>query len=204
MPIGSYSLTAHYCEHLQKHRPKSVLDVGVGFGLTGALVRQYLDNGVYEDIVHHYGDNAGIEDSIYHWSTRLMGVEPFNYKNPAWHLYDGIFKMSIQEYLSDNQLTPSPQYDFIIFSDVIEHMEKEEGYEVIEGLIGLLNPGGVLMIGTPGVFVEQGAVHGNEYERHRSLWAWNEFPPGFEVIMNGEPDEWKHRMILVKYVKLKK
>lgn len=198
MPVGSYSLTAHYCEHLQKHRPKSVLDVGVGFGLMGAIVRQYLDNGVYEDVVPDENNTY-----IYHWSTRLMGVEPFNYKNPAWNLYDGIFNRSIQEYLTDNELTP-PQYDFIIFSDVIEHMPKEVGYEVIKGLIGLLNPGGVLMIGTPGVFVEQGAVHGNEYERHRSLWAWNEFPPGFEVIMNGEPDEWKHRMILVKYVKPKK
>lgn len=181
MPIGSFSLLYHFADHLQKHRPKTVLDLGIGFGMMGALVRQYLDDGVQP------------------WKTHLIGVEGFEqYRNPSWDLYDDIFVEDIRGFaatLSEREL------DFIIFSDVIEHLDKEEGRIIISMLIRSLKPGGVLMIGTPGIFCEQGAVHGNEYEIHRSVWAWNEFPLGFEVIKNGNPDEFGHRMILVKYVR---
>lgn len=187
MPIGSYSLIYHLAEHLQLHRPKSVLDLGVGFGLAGAIVRQYLDDGVQP------------------WKTVLVGVEAFKeYKNPSWDLYGAVLEMDIRSFLSNNDypgLDGYAKYDFIIFSDVLEHFEKEEGLKLIYDLMGLLNKGGVLWIATPGVWCEQDAVHGNEYERHRSLWKWNEFPSGFEVIKNGQGDEHGHYMILVKYVK---
>lgn len=186
MPVGSFSLTYHFANELQRHRPKSVLDLGIGFGLQGALVRQYLDDGVRP------------------WKTKLIGVEAFReYENPVWDLYTGIYYMTIQEYLAGKSILQDSDlnFDFIILSDVIEHLEKEEGRNIIYKLMDLLNKGGVLMIGTPGVWCEQGAVHGNEYEEHKSLWKWNEFPPGFEVIKDGKGDEFGHYMILVKYVK---
>lgn len=190
MPVGSFSLIYRLAEHLQKHRPKSVLDLGVGFGLAGAIVRQYLDDGVKP------------------FKTELNGVEAFGgYKNTCWGLYDKVFEEDIRAFVDRWLKAPSdPQnknvgFDFIIFSDVLEHFEKEEGLKLIYDLIGLLNKGGVLWIATPGVWCEQDAVHGNEYERHRSLWKWNEFPSGFEVIKNGQGDEHGHYMILVKYVK---
>lgn len=181
MPVGSFSLIYHLAEHLQKHRPKSVLDLGVGFGLAGAIVRQYLDDGVKP------------------WRTELIGVEAFEaYGNPTWGLYNSLLNCSIQDFVSVRR---EHKYDFIILSDVIEHFEKEEGLILIYDLMRMLNKGGVLWIATPGVWCEQDAVHGNEYERHRSLWKWNEFPSGFEVIKNGQGDEHGHYMILVKYVK---
>lgn len=187
MPLGSYSLTYHFADQLCKHQPKSVLDVGIGFGLQGALVRQYLDGGVQP------------------WKTQLVGIEAFAaYRNPLWDLYNHIATCDILDCLFEPVVdTPldGKRFDFIIFSDVIEHFSKEDGYKIIYALIDNLNTGGVLLIGTPAVWAEQGAVYGNEYETHRSLWAWNEFPPGFEVIKNGEPDEFGHRMILVKYVR---
>lgn len=185
MPLGSYSLTYHFADQLCKHQPKSVLDLGIGFGLQGALVRQYLDGGVQP------------------WKTNLVGVEAFSaYRNPTWELYTSIFEQPIQDFIKfHNGHTSTLKFDFIIFTDVIEHFEKEEGREIIYKLMSILTTGGVLLIGTPAVWAEQGSVHGNEYETHRSLWAWNEFPTGFEVIKNGQPDEFGHRMILVKYVK---
>lgn len=184
MPLGSFALINHLADHLCRHRPKSVLDVGVGFGLTGAIVRQYLDSGVQP------------------WKTVLVGIEAFpQYKNPTWDLYGSVLEMDVREFLKDKGLAEFAKYDFIVFTDVVEHFSHEEGEEIIYKLMGMLNKGGVLWIGTPGVWAEQGAVHGNEYETHRSLWKWNEFPPGFEVIKNGEPDEFGHRMILVKYIK---
>lgn len=181
MPIGSYSLTGLIAHELCKAMPKSVLDVGIGFGMQGALVRQWLDHGVQP------------------YNVILEGIEGFtDYRSALWQLYDGIFEMSIQDFLTRN----NGHYDFIIFTDVIEHFEKEEGYNVIQKLIGLLNNGGTLLIGTPGVFVPQHDVHGNEYERHRSFWAATDFPYGFNIIKNGQhPDEYGHMMTLVKYTK---
>lgn len=184
MPIGSFSLLYHYADHLQKHRPKKVLDLGIGFGMIGSLVRQYLCNGVQP------------------WKTELIGVEAWSkYRNPAWDLYDVVHENDILDYVKGTLHQARWNPDFIIFSDVLEHLNKEVGEVLIRDLMTLLAPKGVLMIGTPGIFVAQDAVHGNEYEIHRSLWKWNEFPLGFEVIKNGEPDEFGHRMILVKYVK---
>lgn len=189
MAIGSFSLLYHYCDQLQKHRPKNILDLGIGFGMMGALVRQYLSEGVKKD------------KTLFPWGISLTGIEGFEgYRNPAWDLYDNIIIEDIRNYVPS---IPDKTFDFIIFSDVLEHMSREEGESVIHSLMRTLRPGGVLMIGTPGVFVEQGPVHGNEYERHKSLWKWNEFPPGFEVIKNGQGDEFGHYMILVKYVKPK-
>lgn len=213
MPIGSFSLIYHLADQLQKHRPKHVLDLGVGFGLSGAIVRQYLDHGVFE-----LKSNPEFPDIApwIKWGTRLIGIEGFEgYKNPAWELYDMVKVMDIVDYVDGTigryvdkteegaEHNDTFSTDFIILTDVLEHFTKEEGNILIPKLIKLLSPGGVLLIGTPGVFVEQGAVHGNEYERHKSLWKWNEFPPGFEVIKNGQGDEFGHYMILVKYVKPK-
>lgn len=190
MPVGSFSLIKHFADQLQKHRPKTVLDLGIGYGLFGAIVREYLDDGVQP------------------WKTKLMGVEGFEeYRTPQWGVYDDVIIGDIKHYvngrLTGHNNYPLPTYDFILLSDVLEHFEKEEGRNLIYDIIDRLNCGGVLLIGTPGVFCEQGAVHGNEYERHKSLWAWNEFPVGFEVIKNGKGDEDGHYMILVKYVKPK-
>lgn len=183
MPLGSYSLTYHFADQLCKHRPKTVLDVGVGFGLQGALVRQYLDGGVAP------------------FNTQLLGIEAFgNYRNPVWDLYNQVLEEDLRTAIP-GLLMAKPELDFIIFTDVLEHLERDEGMMYIQMMMELLAPGGVLVIGTPAVWAEQGAVHGNEFETHVSLWAWNEFPAGFEVIKNGEPDEFGHRMILVKYVK---
>lgn len=196
MPIGSYSLTYHIADELCKHMPKSVLDLGIGFGLQGALVRQYMDHGVQP------------------WKTKLIGVEAFEkYHNPCWDLYDIVHVNNIEDYLtgSTGQNTmrelnfPDEDYqykpDFIIMTDVIEHFSMPIGYGIIKQCQDLLAPKGVLLIGTPAVWAEQGPVNGNPYEEHKSLWKWNEFPPGFEVIKNGSPDANGHMMILVKYVK---
>ena len=197
MPVGSFSLTYHYCNELQRHRPKSVLDLGIGYGLQGGLVRQYLDNGVRP------------------WKTQLMGVEGFEgYRNPQWGVYDHIYICDIKDFVNNTYelfvnripcgstfLYADTRPEFIILSDVLEHFDRDEGSDLIKKLMAILPKGGVLMIGTPGVWCEQDAVHGNEYERHKSLWKWNEFPPGFEVLKNGQGDEFGHYMILVKYVK---
>ena len=50
--------------------------------------------------------------------------------------------------------------------------------------------------------VEQHAVHGNELERHRSVWTREEFESlGFEILMDGKPDNFYNEMLLGQWTK---
>lgn len=194
MPIGSYALTYNIAHEIWKRKPARVLDLGIGFGMQGALVRQYVDQGIHP------------------WKAYLVGVEGFEgYRNPVWELYDTVHVHDIASFIThasknmldwenDPEYTIAP-FDMIIMTDVIEHFEKEEGFQISKDLMKLLNPGGTILIGTPGIFQEQGAAYGNEYERHRSAWSAFDFPPGYEIIQDGSPDKDGHQMILVKYTR---
>src|SRR5712691_5541458 len=45
MPIGCYSLVPFVAHHIAVHRPARVLDLGIGLGSYGAVVRQWGDLG---------------------------------------------------------------------------------------------------------------------------------------------------------------
>ncbi len=180
MPIGSYALVPHVAHALVRHQPHRVLDLGIGFGLYGAVVRQWLDQGVRP------------------WRTNLTGVEAFaSYRNPTWDLYNLIVINPIQEFLvRDHAL-----FDFILLLDVVEHFERPEAIWVLDRCKRLLSPRGCMMVGTPAIFMEQGAVGGNEFERHRSLWTVSDFiERGYRIEKNGDPDAFGHQMILAAFV----
>lgn len=189
MPIGSYALTYNIAHEIWKKQPARVLDLGIGFGMQGALVRQYVDQGVEP------------------WKTWITGIEGFvEYQNPVWDLYDVVKIMSIQEWINgtlrqNKETNQECKYDMIIMTDVIEHFEKQEGLDIARKIMELLNPGGIVLIGTPAIFQEQGAAYGNEFERHRSAWGPYDFPAGYDIIQDGSPDKDGHQMILVKYTK---
>ena len=176
MPMGSVSIIPAICHRLSVSRPKHVLDLGIGFGLWGALVRQYVDNGVTP------------------YATRLVGVEGFEgYRNPNWEHYDRVHVCWIGAFLSEAQST----YGAILILDVIEHFDKDGGHHILDMAHDRLSPGGELFVATPAIWMEQGAAYGNELERHRSLWTADEFRAmGFDVLMDGSPDAWGNQMIL--------
>ncbi len=180
MPIGSYSLVPYVADRLWKDRPRRVLDLGIGMGMYGAAVRQWVDLGVQP------------------WTTYLVGVEACaEYRNPLWDLYNLVVVDTIQNYLAKN----TEPFDFVIFSDVIEHFVKDEGTRLIRMIQPIISPGGHLLVGTPAIFEEQGAVHGNEFERHRSLWAASDLAElGFRVIVDGKPDAFGCRMLLADWM----
>jgi hypothetical protein len=68
-------------------------------------------------------------------------------------------------------------------------------------LIDRLNPGGWLLVSTPGEWVPQQDVHGNELERHVSYWEPRDFA-GFTILKDGHrKDEFQQRMTVVKFIK---
>ncbi len=175
MPIGSFAILPDVVSELVRKNPRRVLDVGIGFGIYGAAIREWLDSG--------YGRKTFIE-----------GVEAFSgYENPNWQHYDRVIIDDVMKVFFDGL------YDAILLLDVIEHFGKEEGEELIRRMKSILFIGGILLVGTPAIFCPQDAVYGNEYERHRSLWTKEDFE-GFEILRDGSPDKYG-AMLLTKYTK---
>lgn len=171
MPIGCVSLVPAlvadiHTEFCMKQCLSKIffIDLGLGFGMYGAVIRQWFDYGVKP--YRHY----------------IAGVEGFNYRSPLWDLYDYIHQMTIEQYI----LLRSPdKYNVIFLLDVIEHFERPTAVAVVEELKNMLKPKGRLYVGTPGIWCEQGAVYGNELERHRTLWTATQFASmGLSVFRN--------------------
>jgi len=176
MPLGSFAILPDVVSELVRKNPRRVLDVGIGFGIYGAAIREWLDSG--------YGRKTFIE-----------GVEAFSgYENPNWQHYDRVIIDDVMKVFFDEL------YDTILLLDVIEHFRKEEGEELIRRMKSILFIGGILLVGTPAIFCPQDAVYGNEYERHRSLWTKEDFE-GFEILRDGSPDKFGTQMLLTKYTK---
>lgn len=172
MPISSYAIIPDVIRELEKKQPETVLDLGIGNGMYGALIRNYFPN------VH------------------ITGVEAWeDYENHLWNVYNEVYVQDIASYLTEDGL-----YDVVIMTDVIEHFTKEDGYDVIEAMKSKLKRGGLLLISTPAIFVEQGAVGGNEFERHRSLWTPEDLPE-FDQLRTEIPDKYSAYMFLYKFTK---
>jgi hypothetical protein len=71
------------------------------------------------------------------------------------------------------------QWDVIVCAELIEHLTKEQGEE----LVGLMKERGETVIVTsPLGFMRQGAIHGNPHQRHVSGWDSGELVAlGFEI-----------------------
>lgn len=186
MPIGSYSSFRDIMRQVLMHSPKTILDLGIGHGINGAGIRNWLNVGVFDN----YKD------------TFIMGVEGFSkYESPLWKCYDMVYLSTIQEFLAARE----QGFDCVLMTDVLEHFDKDEGNAVISNIINyMLNPGGILLISTPAVWIEQGAAYGNQLETHRSLWHFTDFigMPGVEIIKDGREDDMGYKMLVVKITKV--
>jgi predicted TPR repeat methyltransferase len=165
MPIGSYAAIPLFVQDLIAQCPKTVLDLGIGFGGLGSAVRQWLDLGVRP------------------WKTFLVGVECWaDYRNPTWDLYDAIYVQTIEAFLQEHH----SRYDLIVLGDVLEHFDKSNGAVLLNHLKNFLSHHGQLIVITPAKFFAQGPVYNNERERHRSHWSNEELTKmGFDVRQAG-------------------
>jgi tetratricopeptide (TPR) repeat protein len=139
-------------------QPKSVLDVGCGFGKWGYLCREYLDafNGRFRP-----------ED----WTTRIDAVEYFEpyILDHQRALYDNIMIGDIRDLCGGLD-----EYDLIIAGDVIEHMHKDEAEAVVETLYAKARK--MLIVNIPiGEGWDHPEQYGNPAELHRSEWYNEDF-----------------------------
>jgi hypothetical protein len=143
------------CDEL---RPQRVLDVGIGFGKYGVLVREALD------IAHERYDKT-------QWQVEIGGIEyAEGYRNPIWdYAYDWV------EVGDATVVLPQlGHFDLILVIDMLEHLAREEGYRFLSDCV---DHGTHVIVCTPSNFSPQGAVHGNPRERHLSFWTLRDLRP---------------------------
>jgi len=98
-------------------QPKSILDVGIGFGKYGFLLREYLE--LY-DGREEYND----------WKRTIDGIEIF--KNYITSLNKMIYdKIYIGDAL-DILPTLDKKYDLILLVDILEHFDYDDGIRLLK------------------------------------------------------------------------
>lgn len=142
--------------HFLPERPESILDVGCGPGIAGALCRLYRN------------------------PKRLVGVDVFRpYLVSLRHL--NVYDSLIQVDLSRTPALPfrADAFDVGLALEVIEHLPKDAGVHLMESLKAQCTR---VIVSTPNEFFEQDTYDDNPFQRHRSAWSLRDFEErGFDV-----------------------
>jgi len=157
MPTSWYQAISVILDKVLEENPESILDIGVGFGKYGVLLREAIDIPYYR-----YTKES--------WKIRIDGVEAFEYyKNPIHeYIYNEIYYQPIEKCIDS-----LGKYDVIMMIDVLEHFEKETGKELLQKLV--LHANKAVIISTPVNPARQDQYMGNTFEAHKSKWFVNDF-----------------------------
>lgn len=158
MGTSNWQNISYNIELVRKLNPKSILDIGIGFGRWGILFREFLEiweNGKYDG----------------KWERKIDGIEIYEPYIQAYHkyFYDNIYIKNALEYLKETE----NRYDLINCGDVIEHFTKYEGEELIQ--LGIKKGKWVLITIPVGKHWEQDSTNENPHEEHKSIWYNNDF-----------------------------
>ena len=162
MPSSRPNIIPVVINLLRQIQPQSILDVGVGFGKWGHLFREYTDIQESErDPERYRRDN---------WQVQIDGIEGFpGYLTPMHHyLYNRIHTGDALEVIQK-----LGRYDLVFMGDIIEHLEKENGMELLRQAVAHAHK--AVIVSTPKYDTHQGALCGNDLERHRSVWHEKDF-----------------------------
>ncbi len=158
MGTSNWQNIPYVVDVVMKIEPRRVLDVGVGFGRWGMVLREFGE--VWFGRIHPEA-----------WEMRIEGIEAFpdNVTPYHPHFYDEIHRGDASEIMEKLD----GGWDLVVFGDVLEHFDKAEG----KRLLGLaLAEAGYVLVNLPlGEHWEQGEVYGNPYEAHLSHWDEEDF-----------------------------
>ena len=161
MPTSPYAHLYPVVEFLSATSPGSVLDIGLGNGKLGFIVRDLLDV--------MYGGRHRKED----WQVRIDGIEIFaDYiQDHQKAIYDDIYIGNAFDLIDT-----LGSYDVIILGDVLEHFEKRQAYQFLDKCIAHCKTHLIVCIPL-GENWTQPEIYGNPYEQHLSFWHFEEFKP---------------------------
>jgi hypothetical protein len=166
MPVSIWLGLEDTVRTVVESRPRSVLDAGIGFGLFGHLLRQYLD--VWEGRIRRAD-----------WRVRIDGIEidAERVQPHAHHLYDDVFIGDIRELVPER--AARSLYDVILFGDVLEHLPKADAVTLIRKATALATRLVVIRIPLGEGWRKEGR---EEPDHHRSTWSPADFRDGARTI----------------------
>jgi len=172
MPISTYLQISKILDVVVKLNPASILDVGCGLGIYGALSRIYLEG-------DNLYDRANLTfNKKENYRVKIDCIEGFDKYITDLHryVYNEIFISEVKESL---QKFKERSYDLVMAIDILEHFEKDYGIEFIRQLRRI---GKDVIIATPTDPAEQ-VVPENPLENHRSCWTKKELESfGFSIL----------------------
>lgn len=155
MPISNWSQIPAIMNEVYRLQPKTVLDLGIGFGKYGALLREVLD-----------GMHGRCRKN--QWEAQICGMEAHaGYANPAWGCYTSV---TLWDFTKDYDLITG--LDLVLMIDSLEHMEPDAGTLFLDKLVANNKH---VIVSVPIEYMPQGAVYGNELEAHRTHHKGDEF-----------------------------
>lgn len=170
MPVGSPFAFLKVNQCVQATNPATILDLGIGYGMNGAGIRNW-----------------------YSMDCEVVGVEIFPaYRNAMWGCYNEVVISDIKSYLATCK-----KFDMVIMTDVIEHFTAAEGKDILRLIKNVAAKSAV--VSTPLEWFDQGAVHGNPYEKHKSHWSAMAFDQNGFGIVDMELNL-GHDMLIAEYV----
>lgn len=119
MPTNWYRLVPAITDSIREADPKSILEVAVGLGKFGGVIRHALDS----HFSHHQSRNRGL---------RLDGVELLADFRTQFHehIYDNVYHRDMSASFSD-----LPRYDVVFLGDVLNYFDKNRGHELLRELL---------------------------------------------------------------------
>lgn len=148
----------HICQHLH---PKSVLDIGKGFGKYGFLLHEYL--GVSEDQLIDTHKKLKDQSAL---QIDCVEVDPDLFLPHLDHFYHKIINGNILEIYPE-----LPAYDLVMMIDIIEQIPKEPAIKILKHFLSLNSN---ILVATPIEFFEQNRNQ-SQYEHHVSHWTKADF-----------------------------
>lgn len=172
MPSSRPELIPFVLRFVMQLSPRSILEVGAGFGKYGFLFREYLD------IWAAASDPARLDPA--NWQVQIDAIEVYEpyISDLQRRIYDRIIIGDAMEAI-DRLGT----YDLIFLGDVIEHFPKEDGRRLLDKC--LAHCARMVIVTTPNYFNPQGPEYGNDRETHHCLWTREDFTryPGAECYL---------------------
>ncbi len=166
MPSSTPQILNEFVTEILKLNPTSILDIGIGFGKYGFLCREYLET--------WKGNNYPNQ-----WKVKIDGIEIWKeyVDNFTWlyTIYNRIYNCP-----AIDCIYKLAQYDVIIAGDVLEHMTKDEGLDVLDRCKFLAKKAIIVSIPLGKEWLNN-KVFDNPYEQHQAVWTLDDIR-GFDII----------------------
>ena len=154
MPTSQHQQITNIVSYVMEINPRSILEIGVGFGKYGLLCREYLE--------YWRGDTEWQLPIKKNWKRRVDGIEGFEAYINEHHryLYNNLYIGDAIDEIDKIDF----KYDLILLIDVLEHFSYEDGISL---LMKCLKKSKNILISVPKDIGLQSDVNDNKYEIHR-------------------------------------